>query len=340
MTPFAQAGTADRFVNLVTREWTLWLPLLVGGLAIYLLLPRPRNYPVGYGVAAGVAALALAVALLLKPAGLSPETVLFGAFTVLALASGGMLVTQQNPARAALSFALVVFSTCGLFLLLAAPFLMAATIIVYAGAIIVTFLFVVMLAQQHGHSDADARSREPALATVTGFLLLGVLLYVIRLGHDGGRIDGLLAGVAAARAEETGPGIKARVHAEGGGKDKTLFNQGEALLGEMGFSALEQQAAQLDWDWNGLGPDNPDRIDPTKAKELLARLEAALLAGKDRLGVAPARPGRGTDPAEVRRDEKTRVPHLPAENAAHLGKALFTEFLLPVELGGTLLLVA
>ena len=73
-----------------------------------------------------------------------------------------MLITQQNPARAALSFALVVLSTCGLFLLLAAPFLMAATIIVYAGAIVVTFLFVIMLAPADGLSDADARSPRAA----------------------------------------------------------------------------------------------------------------------------------------------------------------------------------
>ena len=58
------------------------------------------------------------------------------------------------------SFALVVLSSCGLFLLQAAPFLMAATIIVYAGAIVVTFLFVIMLAHQEGPSDADYRSRE------------------------------------------------------------------------------------------------------------------------------------------------------------------------------------
>ena len=55
---------------------------------------------------------------------------------------------------------------------------MAATIIIYAGAIVVTFLFVLMLAQQAGHSDADARSREPLLAGLTGFVLLGALLYV------------------------------------------------------------------------------------------------------------------------------------------------------------------
>ena len=59
---------------------------------------------------------------------------------------------------------------------------MAATIIVYAGAIIVTFLFVIMLAQQVGPSDADARSREPFLATLTGFLLLAALIYVLVLG--------------------------------------------------------------------------------------------------------------------------------------------------------------
>ena len=111
------------------------------------------------------------------------ETVLFYAFSGIAIVSGALLVTQRNPARAALSFALVVLSTCGLFLLLAAPFLMAATIIVYAGAIVVTFLFVLMLAQQEGLSDADARSREPLLATLTGFVLLGALLYVLKLGY-------------------------------------------------------------------------------------------------------------------------------------------------------------
>ena len=82
-----------------------------------------------------------------------------------------------------LSFTLVVLATCGLFLLLAAPFLFAATIIVYAGAIIVTFLFVLMLAQQTGQDDADLRSREPLLSVVTGFVLLGTLFYLIELNR-------------------------------------------------------------------------------------------------------------------------------------------------------------
>jgi hypothetical protein len=44
-------------------------------------------------------------------------------------------------------------------------------------------------------------------------------------------------------------------------------------------------------------------------------------------------------PAELRRDEQGR-PQLPAENVAYLGRSLFTDYLLPVELAGTLLLVA
>src|SRR5207344_2657446 len=104
------------------------------------------------------------------------EAFLFYGFSGLAVVFAALMITSRNPARSALAFAVVVLSTCGLFLLLAAPFLMAATIVIYAGAIIVTFLFVLMLAQQEGLSDADARSREPLLATLAGFALLGVLL--------------------------------------------------------------------------------------------------------------------------------------------------------------------
>lgn len=342
MSLFAQNSSrlVDSFINFVSKEWALWLPLLVGGLAIFLMLPRPRRYPMWLGAAFGLGALILSVALLFKPAAVSPEIALFIAFSSLALISGALLVTQENPARAALAFTLVILSTCGLFLLLAAPFLMAATIIVYAGAIIVTFLFVVMLAQQHGHSDADSRSREPVLATLTGFLLMGILLYVVRTGYETSRFEILLKGIAAAQGGQDGKEIKSLIQAESNGPQGTLFSRSESLLAELGFFALEQQVTQLDLDWNMLGPDNPDKLDITKAKELLTKLEIVLLTGKDRVGYASTKPGRGIESSEIRRDDKTRVPHLPAENSAHLGKVLFTDFLLPVELGGTLLLVA
>jgi NADH-quinone oxidoreductase subunit J len=219
------------------------LPVALGLAAVYLLLPRPRPFPAWTGAACGALALLAAGLLLIRAEVFDAETVLFYSFAGLAVLSGALLVTQRNPVRAALSFALVVLSTCGLFLLQAAPFLMAATVIVYAGAIVVTFLFVIMLAQQAGLSDADARSREPGLSAVASFILLGTLLY-------------LLGGT---------------------------FEKGSEL------------------------------------PRPFTRATGALAANA---GPAP------------------QSPPMPAENVAALGHDLFTTYLIPVELGGTLLLVA
>jgi NADH:ubiquinone oxidoreductase subunit 6 (subunit J) len=89
------------------------------------------------------------------------------------------LVVQRNPARGAIAFAFAIIGVCGLFLLLAAPFLMAVTIIVYAGAIIVTFLFVLMLSRTAGPSNENDRSREPLLGSLAGFAFVGTVLWVL-----------------------------------------------------------------------------------------------------------------------------------------------------------------
>src|SRR5437867_3276519 len=111
-----------------------------------------------------------------------------------------LLLPRPRAHKALYGAGLVVLSTCGLFLLLAAPFLMAATTIIYAGAILVTFLFVLMLAQQEGPSDADYRSREPLLATIAGFLMLGALLYLLQTTYDAAPIQRLLADADATLA--------------------------------------------------------------------------------------------------------------------------------------------
>src|SRR5215207_8392640 len=109
------------------------MPAVLGMAAVCLLLPRPR--PWAYARLAGAAAAGLALAAVAvvaaRAARLTAEVVLFYAFAGLALLSGGVMITRQNPARAALSFAMVILSTTGLFLLQAAPFLMAGTVIVY-----------------------------------------------------------------------------------------------------------------------------------------------------------------------------------------------------------------
>ena len=88
-----------------------------------------------------------------------------------------LTITSRNPIYSALWFAMVVIATAGLFLLAGAPFLAAGTMIVYAGAIIVTFLFVIMLAQMEGKATYDRAARAPGPATFACFLLLWCLIY-------------------------------------------------------------------------------------------------------------------------------------------------------------------
>ena len=327
--------------------WPIWLPLIVGGFAVFWLLPRPRPNPPALGIGAGLLALLLAGSFLVRTGTFTVEALLFYAFAGLTIVSGTLLITQQNPARSALSFALVVLSTCGLFLLLAAPFLMAATIIIYAGAIVVTFLFVIMLAQQEGFNNADSRSREPLLAVLTGFLLLAAILYVLR-GYEQTRgYDALVAEVDTVLTK-TPDEMKTLV----GNEKDGLFSRARLTLDPREGDDLDGlfKVTKDEWDLQMSGMETPS-ITP---RTTLAKLRTVLLVGRQRLTTARMPEGddkplplsamsgtpANTPAGEVRRNPATLVPDLPAENAAYLGRSLFTDFLLPVEIGGALLLVA
>lgn len=153
------------------------LALIAAGVAI--LLPKARKLPRQLGWLLTFAGL-IAFAVKLLPAEFSPnEDVLFVLFSVGGILCAVLMITSSNPVYGALWFAVSTLSVCGLFLLQSAPFLAATTAIVYAGAIIVTFLFVIMLAQQGGQTIYDQSSRQPLLATIGAFVLLGALLATI-----------------------------------------------------------------------------------------------------------------------------------------------------------------
>ena len=73
------------------------------------------------------------------------EQVLFYAFSGLALFAAVMVITVKNPVHAALCLVLAFFSSSGLWLLLEAEFLAITLVLVYVGAVMVLFLFVVMM---------------------------------------------------------------------------------------------------------------------------------------------------------------------------------------------------
>lgn len=323
--------------------WHLWLPLTLGALAVYLLLPRPKNYSrVAGGIAAGAALLA-AGGFLLRVNVVTPEVLLFNAFAAIAIAGGGMMLAQSNPVHAALSFALVVLSSCGLFLLQAAPFLMAATIIVYAGAIVVTFLFVIMLAQQAGRSNADHRSREPLLATIAGFVLLGAILYLLNVHYDTSSLDAWLARLHEAAEQPTIEQMAAMVAPEDGVLDLTQL--GTARTAPVGFlnrPDVKERSPMEKWEEAWFAKDRE------ALRKVLLDLEESVRETRDTFGsmkpslrARPLSPFAGGANGLAEREAGEVAPgKLPAENPAYLGRTLFTDYLIAVELAGTLLLVA
>ena len=72
-------------------------------------------------------------------------TVLFYIFAAVAVASAALVVVFRNPVYSALCLVTTFFCLAGLFVLLDAYFLSAVMVIVYAGAIMILFLFVIML---------------------------------------------------------------------------------------------------------------------------------------------------------------------------------------------------
>jgi NADH-quinone oxidoreductase subunit J len=164
---------------------------VVAGVGTYMLLPSGAEAPfrkIG-GVLVAAAGLIVA-ALLVRAADQSAGGgVYFWIFSAIGLTAAVRVVTHPRPVYSALYFVLTVFATAGLFVLEWAQFMAAALVIIYAGAILVTYVFVIMLAAQAqtggdekplaGLAEYDIKSREPLLATAVGFATLAVLLLLI-----------------------------------------------------------------------------------------------------------------------------------------------------------------
>ncbi len=171
---------------------------VVAGVGTVMLLPSRRETPLRKlgGVVVLAAGLILGALLVRRTA--ERMHVYFWIFSFIALAAAVRVVTHPRPVYSALYFVLTVFATAGLFVLLWAEFMAAALVLIYAGAILVTYVFVIMLAAQattpgtgadaHGEpadrpaavlAEYDTVSREPLVASAVGFTLMGVLLFVI-----------------------------------------------------------------------------------------------------------------------------------------------------------------
>ncbi len=109
------------------------------------------------------------------------EWFLFILFALTAVAGGAGVVLSRNAVHSALFLLLNFASMALLYLLLGAQFLAMAQILVYAGAIVVLFIFVVMLIGNESVNDIVARERSVlrALALVLAILFLGGGTYAL-----------------------------------------------------------------------------------------------------------------------------------------------------------------
>jgi NADH-quinone oxidoreductase subunit J len=170
-----------QFFDRIQEPWVGPAALALLAVGVWWMMPRRVRLPKFIGlVAALIGAFVLASRIQTADAEIG-RTILFAIFAAAAVGCAILMITNRNPVYSALWFALATLNVCGLFWLQAAQFLAAATVIVYAGAIVVTFVFVIMLAQQGGATVYDQRSRQPLVATVAAVLLLGALLSTLRM---------------------------------------------------------------------------------------------------------------------------------------------------------------
>jgi NADH-quinone oxidoreductase subunit J len=85
--------------------------------------------------------------------------IVFYLFAGVAVASSVMMITRRNPVYSAMYLVVALFSIAAIFVLLNAHFLAALQVVVYAGAILVLFLFVIMLLNLGHDFEPDVRGR-------------------------------------------------------------------------------------------------------------------------------------------------------------------------------------
>lgn len=106
-------------------------------------------------------------------------TIVFYAFALAAVVSALLCILQRSPVAAALWLVGTMFNLAGMYVLLHAPFVAAVQVLVYAGAIMVLFLFVIMLLNLQ-KATSDFRGRSAVIGAAVLVAVLGAELLAFR----------------------------------------------------------------------------------------------------------------------------------------------------------------
>ncbi|MCZ6514298.1 MAG: NADH-quinone oxidoreductase subunit J [Acidobacteria bacterium] len=128
--------------------------------------------------------------------------ILFYVFAVIAVAGGLAVILQRRPIYSELALIVVMVSLAVIYLLLGAEFMAAIQVLVYAGAIMVVFVFVIMLlnAGKEAPTKKSVFARYLSLPVPAAFLGFVIYAVVTEYPRDslavGGRLDGSVHNVA------------------------------------------------------------------------------------------------------------------------------------------------
>lgn len=120
------------------------------------------------------------------------DTIIFGGAAFLIIASALMVVLTRHPVHSALYLVLALMGVAVMFLQLQAPFLAAVQIIVYAGAIMVLFVFVIMLLGEDKPLPGESRlGLQLPLAIVFSLILAAQIGYLLvrQPAGNGNRVE-------------------------------------------------------------------------------------------------------------------------------------------------------
>ncbi len=114
---------------------------------------------------------------------MTPGNLLFGLCAVACLAGAITTVAAQNPIRGAMGLLATIFGIAGLFLKLRAEFLTAIQLIVYAGAVVVLFVFVLMLLGADARAPARPGRSGPSRLLGGGLFVVMAVLGLLSVGR-------------------------------------------------------------------------------------------------------------------------------------------------------------
>jgi len=102
----------------------------------------------------------------------------------LAIVTAIITITRRNPVHSALALIFTLLSIAGLYLMLYAPFVAGVQIVLYAGGIMVLFLFVIMLVNVEQAELEERFNKQWQVAVLAGVILGGMLFYILRHGQS------------------------------------------------------------------------------------------------------------------------------------------------------------